>query len=453
MKRSTLQPRARVFANLPAIATILLVIVHQSLVASSAYFLTQTISRFQQDQPYATPLVLYFLSMILPFVPGCVSFITTQHWINAVHRKFCLSMAQAVYGKLEAYRSADRKAAFDSAISRNAFSTISSYISLAHDFLSLALNSLLSIIVIGVILPAEIALGYVISLVLSGGLVACLSRLVRPLSIDVEQRYSNYGGTLHKAWDNMVLGNSYNSRLWRKEFDANSDAYYAATQRLSIYKQLGNIAIAFASLIPTAYLLYELLIRQGPEAGIIAAIIVNLTRIFHILNSLSALVYEWVEWTSATARLRYLFGFLSPISHDGLPRAPIGTMTINDEPVTDYQTVCDALSERRGGRLTIRGDNGAGKSTLLLAIKQAFPEQTYLLPAAYTQLCWEATHSNLSTGQRARALIEELLTQDAGIQYLLLDEWDANLDQENRRLIDQMLKVISKERVVVEVRH
>jgi ABC-type multidrug transport system fused ATPase/permease subunit len=438
---------------MPAVATILLVIVHQSLVASSAYFLTQTISQYQEDQNFSTPLVLYFLSMTLPFVPGCVSFITTQRWINVVHRKFCLAMAQAVYGKLEHYRDANRKAAFDSAISRNAFSTLSSYISLAHDFLSLALNSLLSILVIGVILPAEIVLGYGISLALSVGLVWGLSRLVKPLSVDTEHRYSHYGSTLHKAWDNMVLGNAYNSRLWRNEFESRSVAYYASSQKLVTYKQLGNIAIALASLVPTAYLVYQLLVVHGPEAGIIAAIIVNLTRIFHILNSLSALVYEWVEWTSATARLQYLFAFLAATPGEDLPLAPVGAITVNDAPITDYQTVCDCLRERRCGRLTIRGDNGAGKSTLLLWIKQTFPGQAYLLSPTHAQLCWRAEHGELSTGQRARAIIEEILQQDTKIQYLLLDEWDANLDQNNRQLIDQMLKAISKERVVVEVRH
>lgn len=388
--------RKRVFANGPAVVTILLVLAHQSLVASSAYFLTQTLIEYQAHQPFAAPLALYLLSMILPPLPAYLSCVTTQAWISAVHRTFCLAMADAVRGKMEAYRNSPRKSAFDAAISRNALSTISSYVSSAHDFLSLALNSLLSIIVLGLILPVEIALGYLISLLLSIGLVCALSRLVRPVSIDAEQQSSRYCNLLHRAWDNMVLGNTYNGRLWREAFDADSGAYYASAQKLSAYKQLGNIAIAFASLIPTAYLVYQLLGTGTPEAAIVAAIIVNLTRLFHILNALSPLVYEWVAWTSATTRLRYLFGLLAPAPDDLLPVAPTGVITINDAPVFDYNAVCDTLRERTCGRLIIRGDNGAGKSTLLLVIKQAFPQQAYLLPAANAQLCWQTPLSRLS---------------------------------------------------------
>ncbi len=36
---------------------------------------------------------------------------------------------------------------------------------------------------------------------------------------------------------------------------------------------------------------------------------------------------------------------------------------------------------------------------------------------------------------------------------LMLDEWDANLDESNRRKIDQLLDEASREMVVIEVRH
>lgn len=453
MTRLPVRSLAWVFTHPAAVATLSLVVLHQSLIASSAYFLTQTITRYQAGQAFQSDLVLYFLAMILPFIPGCLSCVTTQYWINTVHRNFSLAMTSAMYGKQEIYRSATRKTDFDSAISRNSFSVISTYITLFHDFLSLALNSILSIAVIGLILPAEIALGYLISLVLSVSLVTALSKRVRSQSVQAEQHFSNYGTVLHKAWDNITLGNAYNARRWRAEFDAHGSAYYTATQKLSIYKQLGNLSVALAYLIPTAFLVYHLLVFDTLEASIVAAIIVNLTRIFHILNSLSALVYEVIEWSSATARLRYLFAFLTPAPAEKLPTSPVGKVTVNGEPVTDYATVLETLRHQHCGRVTIRGDNGAGKSTLLLSIKQAFPEKALLLPAGGQLLSWAADHASLSTGQRARAILDELVMQDAIVQYLLLDEWDANLDQENRKLVDELLDVVSQNRVVVEVRH
>src|SRR5690606_4421222 len=223
---------------------------------------------------------------ILPIIPGCLSFAATQRWINAIHQKFALAVASAVYGNLNEYRSTERQSAFESTISRNAFDVISSYARLFHDFLNLALNSVLSIAVIGVILPSEIVLGYIISLTISIGLLCALSRTTKKCSAHAEKQYSEYGGTLHKAWDNAVLGNAYNYRLWLDEFNTNGSSYYASSQRLAARRQFGNIAIASASLVHTAYQVYHLLVFDTLEAAVVAAIIVNLTRIFHILNSL-----------------------------------------------------------------------------------------------------------------------------------------------------------------------
>ncbi|CAM4323331.1 ABC transporter ATP-binding protein [Bordetella muralis] len=453
MTRLSARPLTWIVADPAAMLTIVLVVLHQSLIASSAYFLTQTIIHYQEDQALREYLALYLLSIIVPFIPGYLSFMAMQRWINAIHRKFTLAMTSAVYGRLNEYRSIERQSAFESTISKDAFDLISSYAMLSHDLLSLILNSVLSIAVIGMILPSEIALGYGISLALSTAIVCFLAKGTRNLSMDTGRRYASYGDTLHKAWDNAVLGNAYNYDLWKAEFHAQGACYYTSSQRLTTYKQLGNIAIASASLIPTAYLVYHLLVIEQIEAAIIATIIVNLTRIFLILNSLGTLIRELFEWASASARLRYLWAFLLPATTAPLPRAPAGTITLNGEPVSDYQTVRETLRRHRFGRMTLRGENGAGKSALLLSIKQAFAQQAHLLPAGDNQLCWRFKHRNLSAGQRARAIIDEILHQGPDIRYLLLDEWDANLDDDNRKLIDQLLDTLSTERVIIEARH
>src|SRR5690606_31202066 len=140
MPQLSTHPLAWVFATPAAFVTMILVVMHQSLIASSAYFLTQTITSYQDGHELNGPLALYLLSAILPIIPGCLSFATTQRWINAIHQKFALAMATAVYGDLSEYRSTERQSAFESAISRNAFDVISSYARLFHDFLNLALN-------------------------------------------------------------------------------------------------------------------------------------------------------------------------------------------------------------------------------------------------------------------------------------------------------------------------
>ncbi|MGH1510520.1 hypothetical protein [Ralstonia solanacearum] len=39
------------------------------------------------------------------------------------------------------------------------------------------------------------------------------------------------------------------------------------------------------------------------------------------------------------------------------------------------------------------------------------------------------------------------------VQYILLDEWDANLDQDNTTGIDAVLDALASTKMIVEVRH
>src|SRR5690606_15022924 len=149
--------------------------------------------------------------------------------------------------------------------------------------------------------------------------------------------------------------------------------------------------------------------------------------------------------------LQYLSAFLLPPAGE-LPTSPAGKITLNGEPIDDYRTAHRKLDTLSCGRMTIRGAHGAGKSTLLLSIKQAFAEQAYLLPAGSTRLCWQSRHGTLSPGQRLRAIIDELLQHRPDIRYLLLDEWDTNLDADSRTHIDQLLERISQQRVVIEIK-
>ncbi|MNV81935.1 phosphate transporter ATP-binding protein [compost metagenome] len=93
------------------------------------------------------------------------------------------------------------------------------------------------------------------------------------------------------------------------------------------------------------------------------------------------------------------------------------------------------------------GANGAGKSTLLKRIKEMRVDA--LLLGAETGFL--DADNGLSTGQRRVKEIESALSMAPTL--LLLDEWNANLDGENCRKIDQLMDEASRRMVVIEVRH
>jgi ABC-type phosphate transport system ATPase subunit len=58
---------------------------------------------------------------------------------------------------------------------------------------------------------------------------------------------------------------------------------------------------------------------------------------------------------------------------------------------------------------------------------------------------------SLSTGQRMKSYLEDLINSDD--QILLLDEWDANLDPFNFKRIEKLIEQISRTKKIIQVRH
>lgn len=103
------------------------------------------------------------------------------------------------------------------------------------------------------------------------------------------------------------------------------------------------------------------------------------------------------------------------------------------------------------GRITIRGGNGSGKSTLMNYIKHSNNESIYI--PCYHHLYFSSTKDkNLSTGELMKNILMELKHLQNG-SILLLDEWDANLDQEAITELDEMIQMMSETSLIIEVRH
>jgi ABC-type bacteriocin/lantibiotic exporter with double-glycine peptidase domain len=432
---------------------LLLVLVHQCIIAGSTIFLTEVIERFQAGRNYSAYVYLYLISMAIPYLPGCMSFVFLQKWINDAHLTFVDRFTQQMSGKIEKYRDQKLRGRAESVLARNSFPVVKDYISFVHDLASFSLNSLLGMLVIGFLLPSRLLWGYALSLALCFFIVAGLRKLISAASSEYENRYITYTGVLDRSWENITLGNQHNENIWRQRKGAAGYSFYAASYRLQILKQAGNILLAVASLGPTIFLIVSILHDGRAASTVIAAVIVSLTRIFLIINSLSALVYKFLDWSSMRARLDVLFDTGSSIAEDAvLVAGVVGNIEINGKPVTDFTQAAQMVSGAGSGRFKITGANGSGKSTFLLALKNIFRDESFIYPAHHGDLMWKSDDTALSTGQKTGIFLREIFELE-GIKYIFLDEWDANLDGENRRAIDGILDELGKSRTIVEVRH
>ena len=118
------------------------------------------------------------------------------------------------------------------------------------------------------------------------------------------------------------------------------------------------------------------------------------------------------------------------------------------------------------GRINVRGSNGAGKSTLLVALKEQLRGKAYYWPTAdrlsfaYVdetlndddQEHHVARPQGFSSGEQQIAALTEIVAKTSAAVYLL-DEWDANLDSNNRAQAQALIDQLARRARVVEISH
>ncbi|WOE33305.1 MULTISPECIES: ATP-binding protein [unclassified Acinetobacter] len=434
-----------------SIISLILVLLHQSVIALSVIFLTNVINDFQNHVSFSKNLLLYLFCMIFPYFPGLISFVFLQKWVNYSHQEYL----NYVY-KNNSLSPFDLKRKVQSErigslISRNSFSIVTSTLFFLHDFLTLFLNSFLSLIIFFIILPKEIFIGYFLSFIISFILIIMTRKIIEKINYDVEFNMIEYGNFLNKFPDNYAIQNSINKNTWFKKSKKYGESYYNSTLKAQLTRQSISLVLAMIAILPTSYLIFITLTSNEIKSAVMAAIIVNITRIYAVLSSLNSVLSSFIEIPSIIGRLKILFDLNETNIID--KNSLIKNIKINDELLKNNDDRFNYLISQTLGRFTIRGGNGSGKSTFLHELKDKIGDDAILVPTNLNNLLWseDLDLEKLSTGQKINKIIN--LVKNNNIKYLLLDEWDANLDKNKKIEINNLLDSLSLNKVIVEVRH
>ncbi|MFW2074192.1 ABC transporter ATP-binding protein [Acinetobacter gerneri] len=431
--------------------SLILILIHQTLIALSVVFLTRIIQSFQNGQDFKNNLILYLFCMIFPYIPGLISFIFLQKWINYTHRKYLCYVYEKNNLTVMNLNQSDVKEKLGSLISRNSFQIINSTLYFFHDFLSLLLNSLLSIFIFYIILPSEIFIGYVLSFILSFILIVLTRKMIEKLYMNVELNMMDYGSYLNKFPENYAIDNKINKNKWLENSEKLGNLYYDSAYKAQFIKQNINLVLAMIAMIPTSYLVYSALISESMQASVIAAIVVNLTRIYTVLSSLNSVLSSFIEIPSIMGQLKVLFDM--DFYNGCKNKATIKNIKINNHSFNSNEERVNYILKNNNGRFTIRGENGAGKTTFLNKLKYDIGDDAILVPTNLNNLIWDNSTDldHLSTGQKIKRILNIVSNSDE--KFLLLDEWDANLDVSNTEEINKILDALSLNKVIVEIRH
>ncbi|SBS26372.1 hypothetical protein MSP8886_00584 [Marinomonas spartinae] len=433
------------YFNQFSVFTFLSILVHQSFIALSVYAsikLIRSINGFKIDENnFNFWLVVYVVSMVLPHVAASLSDVFNQKWICGVFKVFWLSSVD----RYKASTSPFIKGEPLGVLSSQGKEIISDFIGYISFGTSAFLNFFLSLIVISVFIDARFIISIAISAMLVVLIKYLVSRKLEAFALRVSESGSGLVSLLSLTHDNTHHGSRVSYAYFIKKLKNKIDVYLASRVKEEVFQSSVMLIIAFASLMPTTLLVLYILLKTGVGVGIKLAIVINLTRIYQLLNSATEIVSIVISFSSFKGRLKMLSCFAKEIEKPAFSFND-NVRLYKGEKLFDQ----NELTPKGLGRFSLKGKNGSGKSNFLKAFRDKY-DAIYFNPSFKVMYPWEETSSSsLSDGQYSKKCILWLLSHTKGP--LLLDEWDAFLDQENTKTVNAEIEKAAKSRLIMEVR-
>lgn len=263
-------------------------------------------------------------------------------------------------------------------------------------------------------------------------------------------------GSLVNAWDNITISNDYNLTKWMEFFRVNWEmnkqiaphADFLLKKCAFILVQLNSIPTIILSFV-SGKIKFSTLVNLGKTQK-------NMTQFFDLA----------LRWQVFLAYLETMDNSLREVpltDRDYLSHIKFNEIQIqaeNKKTEMDcknanefFERILNLQFSKKPTRITLRGENGKGKSVLLAYAKDKLKNKAMLIPPN-SQLIFSTKENSASSGeailQQYNTIKNEHLYKN---QIILADEWDANLDDKNKAVVNEILNEIAKESVVVEVRH
>lgn len=426
-------------------------VTQQILLALSTYYIARAglaLGQSEIDQAMAC-ISIFFLFALLGYVASSIASLFSNRASNAAWEQYVTDTLANSTEHLQ-LASEKNKKTISQWLGGEALSTLNYTCAFYVGFISVGLNIVLTLLVFYLSIGWQITLVMGASLVVSLVFVLVLRKRIEQAAGAMQQRKLDALLSVERTWNAAMFGNRPMRKAGFGELHDKVGGYFGEVNRYALMEQ---VVACFPIIISTAAVLLLLQYSNLFTLATIGALVAVLPRSLQVFGSVHSLSIYLSQFYLVRAKLRNLEGFIHTLdTYYAMYSAPLHGVSIIETATAACvppQTLLKVIvgSEIKSGRFTVTGSNGSGKSTFLKVIKQSVPDALLLTP----ETRFLAFDKALSTGQSSIREIEFALASLPSV--LMLDEWDANLDEENCRRIDALLDAVSCRVIIIEVRH
>lgn len=459
------------FANRWAIGCLTALTFQQLIEASSAIWLVQVMACIASGVNFLPYLALYFLSIALYYLPNGIAFILKTTWKQKAQRSFVDAFVSSNRNNIVEWNNKGLKEQKLSILTAEGPQAILAFVDYVWDLCTYILSVIFYILALSIAVEPLFAVAYSISITCVFIVMKLNRRAQRQLTQKALTARVDLCQSLLAAWDNVLLGNEYNFKLWEEKTSQRLDRCLQRNVALERFDQFLAIFVSLMTSVPTLMVVGYFMYINRSDPVRLSAFVVILPLLFNILSYTYQTLGLIFRWRMHRSKLLAIYKTIQPAKDNlnlltkkvkwpkmtftpgilsGNTSAPVENISLA-APIV-LQSHADIMQHTTlAGRYTIRGENGCGKSTALLMVKSSLASRAFFLPT-HNQLSFTAEANKYSTGESLRNRLMEILER-VEAEVLLLDEWDANLDTENKEKLSLLIDELASKKCVIEVRH
>lgn len=463
MKNSILKIKAselvRILINKHAFYAMIIAITQQIFVAISTYFIVKATENISIIEELIHNLFLLLATIVLIDVISLFGPLACEKWWRKSFYTYidCFVMVNKANPTIR--NSVDAKENLVPMLCSEAEDTIAGSVSYIYDFGSVLFSIIFNIAAIVVFIDHNFMLSYIASFILSAFIIKLSSKKLTAISITAQKARLALTQHLLSGWDNIVIGNNLNYKIWHRQISiCQENALLVNLNSVRLRSALSTLG-SLLSKMPIFVVLFYTFHKNTDNIPIIVALMATFHRQMQILTYIEVVISYSMDFSYYIGKWKGVIGsltekrnnreeFAERITWKGIQIKNVHTGEVLS--VKTFNDLVSILTKKTNARFEINGSNGSGKSTILLMLKDEFSSDACYLPAQHSLYFFDYK-DKASTGQKTVSYLNEISLDETNI--LLLDEWDANLDKANTSDIDHELDVLSRIKIIIEVRH
>jgi len=470
---------ARFLLCLPFFVMLGLMVLEALLGAATTYFVIKVGRDVANDEFLISDLLWILAAQSAAYIIGAVSWIYAERAGFLAFGRYMLRFAHDNRHQPQSLTDKEARERVEPFLTGETFYVYFHFLYEVEGDMRLLLGLIFNVVVLGTQIDSAFPVAYAAVFVILMALQLAMRKRVAKAFFENQRMTNRMTAQGYTAWDNVFTGNRYNLRLWLAGFKTRLRDGLEAQIRaimtregLSAASGIIGLAIVFAAMAMIA-------VQHADDTATLVALAATLPRQIEMTNNVHQFAAGWNEFLASWTRMGGVAASMHPEfdpAFDG--RIKFDRLILREgeraNTVTSLDEAMRLVLAQPSGRINVRGANGSGKSTLLTSLKARIKTQAYYWPTA-DRLAFQFTQRSepeedednsgeqeparatpkrpgFSSGERQIRALQEIVAHTQAPIYLL-DEWDANLDPNNRAAADALVEQLARRARVVEISH